>query len=840
MRTFYFFFSHLYTGFRHNKWQIACYLLLLTLLPQFIWAEGSKELNSNGGGRAYLSSSTTQTTSFPFPTLGTTKVYVKAGEILNIGSSAQGINLGTINLRAPDGTTYTSGTSTTIGLIANHAQELAGALPNAGGYKPYTRTVTSAQEGIWEIDFIAPGNDGSVESAPVAIPASADWSQPSGPYIAAFDITVRTATNVTVPGRVFTNIFCGILSTFNVGFNGIFHILTKDGYQYTLDNNGQAGNGFSFFVNNKGFRTGSGAPSYKSLNSIGSPVIQDPRDTDTQSDITHKIFFNTPAADLPATAKTPGGGSTWLINAPFVPSVSQIKFTGTEGTEGKTGTSPLGGTFSFNSTSTGTYTLTIDANNNGILTDAVDRKLTGVAIIGTNSISWDGLDGAGNKLSAGNATFNANLSLLLHSAEVHFPFFDVERNVNGIKLTRTTNPTADGNNVYWDDSDITLSGTPSSPITNLTGISSLTNGHKWGATTVTNSDSDFGDNKSIDTWAYVTSAPINAPITFAVREADLEVVSLNSDISTGCIGQTVSYTAVVKNNGPSDVTGAAFGFYYPAELSNVKVTSQTTTGTTVLVSDTTDAKFNNYTAQVNMTNGSTRTFTLTGVVTKAPSGKFIVDATILRPADVTDPDATNPNSVIPTNPFDECDSAPSGVGCNNIKVDSTATFLPQPSAGADQTVEKNTIATITANQTGTWAQIGVLPVIANINAPASEKTTISGLTEIGAYKFVFTNANSCADTVTVNVTSKELSPPKVVTPNGDGKNDTFIVPDIGLYPGSTVDIYNRWGNEVFHSNHYSNNWAGQGLADGTYFYLINRKEANGTFTLFKGWIYLKH
>jgi hypothetical protein len=55
-------------------------------------------------------------------------------------------------------------------------------------------------------------------------------------------------------GRVYTNIFSGILGTFDVGFNGVFQILTKDGYQYSLDNNGQAGNGFSFFVNNKGFR----------------------------------------------------------------------------------------------------------------------------------------------------------------------------------------------------------------------------------------------------------------------------------------------------------------------------------------------------------------------------------------------------------------------------------------------------------------------------------------------------------------------------------------------------------------------------------------------------------
>jgi hypothetical protein len=91
------------------------FLLLLFFFPQKNHAEGSKELTSNGGARAFLLSSYTSTTSFPFPTLGTMKVYVKAGETIYVGSSAQGINSGTINLRAPDGSIYTSGTSTTVG-----------------------------------------------------------------------------------------------------------------------------------------------------------------------------------------------------------------------------------------------------------------------------------------------------------------------------------------------------------------------------------------------------------------------------------------------------------------------------------------------------------------------------------------------------------------------------------------------------------------------------------------------------------------------------------------------------------------------------------------------------
>jgi hypothetical protein len=92
--------------------------------------------------------------------------------------------------------------------------------------------------------------------------ASTNWTQPTGQYITAFDVSVRDVGNTAfLTGRVYTNIFSGILGAFDVGFNGIFKILTKDGYLYSLDNNGQAGNGFSFFVNNKGLGKADGTAS---------------------------------------------------------------------------------------------------------------------------------------------------------------------------------------------------------------------------------------------------------------------------------------------------------------------------------------------------------------------------------------------------------------------------------------------------------------------------------------------------------------------------------------------------------------------------------------------------
>jgi gliding motility-associated-like protein len=827
-----------YTSFYFNlpirtfciRW---CACLFLLFAVHTVFAEGSKEVTANGGYRAYLFSSTVGNLSFPFPTLGTMKVYVKAGETINVGSSAQGLGGGTINFRVPDGSIYTSGTSTTIGLIANRSQELAGPLPNAGGYAPFALTVKSGQDGVWEIDFVSPDVANGFNPDPIA--AAANWTQGTGQYISAFDVTVRNAAAESLTGRVFTNVFSGILGAFNIGFNGIFNILTKDGYQYTMNNNGQAGNGFTFFVNNKGFRTATGAASYQSGNTSGGNV-QDPRAADTQSDITHKIFFNTPAADLPASAKTPGGGTTWLLSTPLAQTVSTVSFIGAEGTIGRGGTSPLGGNFTFTGTVGGTYTIAIDVNRNGVFTDPIDRILTGNFITGINQVFWDGLDGLGNKVPGNNlAIYATNISLATTAGEVHFPFFDTERNVNGIILTRTNGSFALDDTVYWDDTPIVALGTPSNPLKNLTGISSSVNGHKWGtATSNPADDADFGNNKSIDTWSYIKGPTLSSTTTFYLQEADLQVLSLVP--AAGCAGQSVTYTIAVINNGPNDVTGSAFRFNYPVEITNVVVTSAATTGTSTLSAGaiTTTA----YTANLDLPNGAVRTFTITGRIAQSATGNLPVSASIMRPADMTDPDATNPDAAPPTDAANECNSLPSGAGCNNIIAVLTV-FSTTPNAGADQTVFQYTQASISATNSGTWTQVATDPVAAIISTSAGSTTTITGLNTVGLYHFINTNINGCADTVALNVIPPDMEIPNIFTPNDDGKNDVFKLKDLESYPGSQLIVFNRWGNEVYRSDNYLNNWNGSNLAEGTYYYLLNRREHSGAITPIRGWVFLK-
>lgn len=98
------------------------------------------------------------------------------------------------------------------------------------------------------------------------------------------------------------------------------------------------------------------------------------------------------------------------------------------------------------------------------------------------------------------------------------------------------------------------------------------------------------------------------------------------------------------------------------------------------------------------------------------------------------------------------------------------------------------------------------------------------------------NSNN-SSTVSTPAISATFFIPNVITPNGDGKNDQFVVKGLDLYPGSRLEIYNRWGNQVYRSDNYSNNWKGEGLSAGIYYYVLKINMAGG-WQLYKGYVEL--
>ncbi len=99
------------------------------------------------------------------------------------------------------------------------------------------------------------------------------------------------------------------------------------------------------------------------------------------------------------------------------------------------------------------------------------------------------------------------------------------------------------------------------------------------------------------------------------------------------------------------------------------------------------------------------------------------------------------------------------------------------------------------------------------------------------FSYVICNEYGCdSTTVQIIVLCKDLAIYSGFSPNGDGKNDAFIIQGIEKYPNSRLMIFNRWGNEVYQKEGYLNDWEGtwngKPLPDGTYFYVLDDGEGH--------------
>lgn len=89
-------------------------------------------------------------------------------------------------------------------------------------------------------------------------------------------------------------------------------------------------------------------------------------------------------------------------------------------------------------------------------------------------------------------------------------------------------------------------------------------------------------------------------------------------------------------------------------------------------------------------------------------------------------------------------------------------------------------------------------------------------------------------------TELECMAPTIFSPNGDGSNETFMVPCLSTYGGSELTIFNRWGDSVYQSDNYQNDWDGtygnEPLPVGTYYYLLKVNDPEKT--VLKGYLFL--
>jgi len=95
--------------------------------------------------------------------------------------------------------------------------------------------------------------------------------------------------------------------------------------------------------------------------------------------------------------------------------------------------------------------------------------------------------------------------------------------------------------------------------------------------------------------------------------------------------------------------------------------------------------------------------------------------------------------------------------------------------------------------------------------------------------------------VTRNVPQNDVIANNLLTPNGDGKNDTWFIKNIDLFPNNTVTVFDHSGKVLYAKKGYSNDWDGnyngQPLKEDTYYYVIDLgpgdKKIKGYITVLK-------
>jgi gliding motility-associated-like protein len=155
----------------------------------------------------------------------------------------------------------------------------------------------------------------------------------------------------------------------------------------------------------------------------------------------------------------------------------------------------------------------------------------------------------------------------------------------------------------------------------------------------------------------------------------------------------------------------------------------------------------------------------------------------------------------------------------------TSNTLPNVDAGPMVSIPLYSSAQIGGSPTGpSGSTFSWTPSNALDNPINSNPTSGTTVTTIYTVTVVDPNGCSNSDTVTVFI-YPEVIIPNGFSPNGDGKNDVWQIDFIDQFPDCEVEVYNRWGEQLFYSKGYTipfnGQYKGKDLPVGTYYYIIN-------------------
>ncbi len=351
---------------------------------------------------------------------------------------------------------------------------------------------------------------------------------------------------------------------------------------------------------------------------------------------------------------------------------------------------------------------------------------------------------------------------------------------------------------------------------------------------------------------------VGAPLAAGTISADQLICSGSSPAAlasvaaaTGGSGTYVyQWQSSTDNVSFSDISGATSAGYTPGALT-------TTTYYRRKVSDAVGSAFSN-TVAITFSNVSTPVITAAGATTFCEGGSVVLTSsaaasytwylngeTIVGAVTQSYRASTSGRYTVITGNANSCKSIESAATTVVVNAPPTA-----PSAiTGDSVVVGGYAYTYTALGSPTaTSYIWTLP--SGWSGTSTTNTINATSASSGGVISVVAVSNGCASAATnypVRVKFDKVTIPDVITPNGDGFNDKLKI----LKPSTmkvSLAIFNRWGQQVYKSADYKNDWDGTGtggfvgnlLPNGTYFYLVELTGAGITKKeVMKGSITLK-
>jgi gliding motility-associated-like protein len=168
----------------------------------------------------------------------------------------------------------------------------------------------------------------------------------------------------------------------------------------------------------------------------------------------------------------------------------------------------------------------------------------------------------------------------------------------------------------------------------------------------------------------------------------------------------------------------------------------------------------------------------------------------------------------------------------------TVNSVPAVTISSDKgaSISKGEVVHLTAAGGSTYAWTNADGIVSGQQTSVLEVRPMTNTT----YEVTATSAAGCSSTAAFDIAviaDFRVDATNVLTPNGDGKNDKWVIRNLDSYPDNEVSVFDRSGRMVYHRVNYSNDWDGtlngSPLSEGTYYYIL---KISGTSKIAKGYI----